>query len=178
MIAILLSLPSGAVEHAATDAATRLVAAIDARLSVMPDVAAYKWINDVPIDRPDREVAVITRVTDAIDDDLRGFVARALRAQIEASKAIQRSLFARWRQSDAPTRAPDLDASRRRIDAATNAFVDALTAYRALPGAERCAVVENPPPRDAALRAFTPARRIAIEGVLPESCDRVLETSR
>ena len=84
--------------------------AIGQRLSLMRDVAAYKWINRQPIEVPEREALVIDN---AIMSGLEfGITARSsevfFRAQIEAARDIQRCWFDRWQASSPPVNARDL----------------------------------------------------------------------
>ena len=83
---------------------------INERLSLMEQVAAYKWINEQPIAVPEREVFVINN---AIDDGLQyGITTDSsgafFLAQIEAAKDIQQCWFARWETGQAPESAEDL----------------------------------------------------------------------
>ncbi len=85
---------------------------INERLSLMEQVAAYKWINEQPIAVPEREVFVINN---AIDDGLQyGITTDSsgafFLAQIEAAKDIQQCWFARWETGQAPESAEDLVA--------------------------------------------------------------------
>lgn len=83
---------------------------INERLSLMEQVAAYKWINEQPIAVPEREVFVLKN---AIDDGLQyGITTDSsgafFLAQIEAAKDIQQCWFARWETGQAPGFAEDL----------------------------------------------------------------------
>ncbi len=156
--------------------ATELAEAIAGRLQIMPDVAAYKWINDLPIDRPLREAELIDRISLTVAGETeRSAAQRALRAQIEASKAIQRALFVHWETRNAPTSAVNLDESRVRIDSATRFFMLALADFNRHSIDDRCrqAPALNEPPT----RLDTPpaAWRIAIAGVIPTRCGHVAE---
>ena len=87
--------------HPALDQARalrKLLALIDERLSLMPDVARYKWNHGLAIEDPPREQALLRSVAEQAQQQ--GLnptaVSRFFAAQIEASKVVQRELFARW----------------------------------------------------------------------------------
>ncbi len=87
--------PRGA---AASAAAVVLAQLIDERLTLMPDVARYKWNQKAAIEDLPRERQLIESVRQqALQRGLSPDRAEAFfAAQIEASKLIQRELFARW----------------------------------------------------------------------------------
>lgn len=83
---------------------------INQRLSLMEQVAAYKWINEQPIAVPEREAFVISK---AVDDGLQYGITTDSSgaffwAQIEAAKDIQQCWFDRWTAGQAPETAEDL----------------------------------------------------------------------
>ena len=85
---------------------------INQRLSLMEQVAAYKWINEQPIAVPEREAFVISK---AVDDGLQYGITTDSSgaffwAQIEAAKDIQQCWFDRWTAGQAPETAEDLVA--------------------------------------------------------------------
>jgi chorismate mutase len=101
------------------------------RLTVMPDVAAYKWTHGLPIEDLSREAEILDRL--AARDDLRGLspdVVRAFfRAQIEAAKTIQRGLFEDWSRTPPALDAegPDLARELRpSLDRLTEALIACL----------------------------------------------------
>ncbi|HEV7631731.1 MAG TPA: gamma subclass chorismate mutase AroQ [Steroidobacteraceae bacterium] len=124
--------PRGGAEPG--DARAQLVQLVDARLAVMPDVARYKWnakaaIEDLPREQEvlvtlGREAAALGLPPDTTE--------RFLRAQIEASKQMQRELFARWqaqglgRFAQVPDLARDI---RPQLDALTSRLLRALAIY-------------------------------------------------
>lgn len=100
------------------------------RLELADPVAQSKWLSGKAIDDPAREQTVIDDAVaraqqQKIDPAL---VTRIFRAQIEASKVVQRGLFDQWKQqpATAPTTAPDLTAIRPELDAIGSALVAAL----------------------------------------------------
>lgn len=116
---------------AEADAVDTLADLIKRRLAVMPGVAMNKWNSGTAIEDAPREQQVIDAAVGkapslAIDPT---FAARFIRAQIEASKAVQASLLLRWTEEahppfDAP---PDLKtAIRPALDALTPALLTAL----------------------------------------------------
>lgn len=92
-----------------------LYQAMNARLALMKDVAAYKWINKLPVTAIDREAVVINRA--AMDGLRHGLTtsgsASFFRAQIEAAKDIQQCWHQRWDTSGGPTQARDLNGDVR-----------------------------------------------------------------
>jgi len=91
--------------------AAELYDAIGARLALMQEVAAYKWINGQPIEVPEREVVVIeSAIRSGLDHGITTSSSRLFfSAQIEAAKDIQRCWFNRWQLKDAPINALDLN---------------------------------------------------------------------
>lgn len=90
--------------------ADELYDAIGQRLGLMREVAAYKWINQQPIEAPDREALVIKKaklsgLNHAITTDSSE---RFFSAQIEAAKEIQQCWFDRWQKSFGPAESRDL----------------------------------------------------------------------
>lgn len=83
---------------ASAPAIERLLRLVQARLDVAPAVARNKWNSRAPIEDVAREAQVIT----AVVAQAAGFgvaeplAASFFRAQIEASKVVQRSLHAEW----------------------------------------------------------------------------------
>jgi chorismate mutase-like protein len=115
------------------------------RLSIMQDVARYKWNQRAAIDDPARERQIIDGLKR--DAETVGVSARwaelFFRAQIEAAKLIQRDLFARWEREGQGTfaDAPDLvSITRPKLDALTPQLLRELAmAWPALtdPGQQR-----------------------------------------
>ncbi|MGE0383264.1 MAG: gamma subclass chorismate mutase AroQ [Gammaproteobacteria bacterium] len=108
----------------------RLLALVDARLALAPEVARAKWVAGAPIDDPDRERLLLERTLGqaraaGLDG---GLAADFLQAQIDASKAVQRDLFERWRRRPpAPGPVPDLQHEvRPRLDTITRDMIGAL----------------------------------------------------
>jgi cyclohexadienyl dehydratase len=91
--------------------AAELYDAIGARLALMQEVAAYKWIHGQPIEVPEREAIVIENaIRSGLDHGITVNSSRLFfTAQIEAAKDIQECWFRRWEQEHAPTEAADLD---------------------------------------------------------------------
>lgn len=97
------------------------------RLLTADLVAAAKWGTGGPIDDPVRERQVLEAVArQAVDAgaDPR-LTVRIFRDQIEANKAVQRGLFARWAAdpAGAPTDRPDLARVREEINRLNSALV-------------------------------------------------------
>lgn len=83
---------------------------INERLSHMKDVAAYKWLNQRPIEDLEREAVVIATATrSGLDYNITTTSSRTFFvAQISAAKEIQQYWFDHWEQHGAPGSAPDL----------------------------------------------------------------------
>ena len=83
---------------------------INERLSLMEQVAAYKWINEQPIAVPERETLVISNaVRDGLQYGITTDSSSAFfSAQIAAAKIIQQCWFDRWEAEKPPVTAEDL----------------------------------------------------------------------
>jgi chorismate mutase len=160
----------------ATAKLDRLLQLIGQRLGYMDDVARNKWNSGAPIEDLPREREIIEGLgKQAAGYGLDAGIARDFfRAQIEASKIIQRTRFAEWRaQNQPPFKNPrDLrDTIRPALDALTpelmRALADALPVLRTATGAallnERSAAIIAVGAADAPARdeAIAPLARIA-----------------
>lgn len=105
---------------------------VDARLQLAPEVAKNKWNSKAPIEDLAREAQIIQGL---------GKQAAALglpvaeseaffKAQIEASKTVQREMFARWTQENQPAfdNPLELTAIRAKLDELTPKLLKALSA--------------------------------------------------
>ncbi|WP_044506448.1 chorismate mutase [Gordonia sp. KTR9] len=132
---------SGAAPSTQT-ALTGLTEAIAGRLALADTVAATKWASGAAIDDPAREQVVLDTVSQlALDRDLDpAYVRSVFRDQIEASKTVQRGLFARWQLpgQTAPPATPDLGPVRTAINEFNVAIVDELAAAGELVTSLRC----------------------------------------
>ena len=111
----------------------RVLVLVAERLSYMDDVARNKWNSGAPIEDLPREREIIDGLgRQAADYGLDAGTARDFfRAQIEASKTIQRARFAQWRaQNQPPFKNPrDLrDTIRPALDALTPELMKSLAA--------------------------------------------------
>jgi cyclohexadienyl dehydratase len=88
---------------------------INERLSLMEQVAAYKWINEQPIAVPERETLVISNaVRDGLQYGITTDSSSAFfSAQIAAAKIIQQCWFDRWEAEKSPVTAEDLAGAVR-----------------------------------------------------------------
>jgi cyclohexadienyl dehydratase len=104
LLFLMLLLPSALL---ADEALYRL---INERLSLMEQVAAYKWINEQPISAPEREALVIRNAErDGLQYGITTDSSSAFfSAQIVAAKIIQQCWFDRWRTEKEPLTAEDL----------------------------------------------------------------------
>jgi chorismate mutase len=113
------------------------------RLLLADPVAQSKWLSGKPIADPAREQAVVDEAValarqQGVDPDL---VTRVVRAQISASKVVQRGLITSWTHhpETAPTTAPDLATIRPQLDAIDSDLVTAIGAAQATAHDPRCA---------------------------------------
>ncbi len=115
----------------ATRQLDHLLRLIDERLSYMDDVARNKWNSGAPIEDLPREREII----DGLGRQATGYgldpalVRDFFRAQIEASKIIQRARFAEWKAQNQPPfrNPPDLrEKIRPALDALTPRLMQAL----------------------------------------------------
>jgi len=88
---------------------------IQQRLSVMADVANYKWQHSLPIEDLSREGLVLDNAAAGAEQfALQAHSSRAFfSVQIEAAKEIQRAWFLQWQQQGAPLPGPDLNTEIR-----------------------------------------------------------------
>ncbi|MFT7219641.1 MAG: cyclohexadienyl dehydratase [Candidatus Azotimanducaceae bacterium] len=88
---------------------------IDQRLELMQEVAAYKWIKNLPITATEREAVVINNaVIDGLQYGLTKHSSAAFfQAQITAAKNIQQCWHQRWSTEGGPQKARDLNSSVR-----------------------------------------------------------------
>ncbi|MGJ0121241.1 gamma subclass chorismate mutase AroQ [Williamsia sp. MIQD14] len=120
-----VAVPTGVASAAPTTSASgagAIVAPVVDRLLLADAVARSKWVTRSPIDDPVRERAVIDGAVAGASPASADRVRAGVRDQIEASKTVQRGLFAGWRAapSTAPRAASDLTATRGRISALTS----------------------------------------------------------
>ncbi|MCZ4551135.1 gamma subclass chorismate mutase AroQ [Gordonia rubripertincta] len=131
--------PGGSV--AAVDL-TGLTSAIADRLALADTVAASKWASGAAIDDPAREQVVLDSVTLlAAERELDpAYVRMVFRDQIEASKTVQRGLFAVWSSPGGvpPAGSPDLGPVRTAINALNVEIVDQLAAQEAILSGSLC----------------------------------------
>jgi len=118
-----------------------ILALIEERLKLAEDVARYKWNVHGKIEDSAREQAIINRLgQQATRQGLPlPWAERFFRAQIEASKTVQRALFAQWQQTQTARfdNAPDLTKTTRpKLDALTAKLVAVLAT--ASPQLSRC----------------------------------------
>ncbi len=156
----------------AVDSAAKLSvlrAAILDRLLAMPDVAAHKWNTGKPIDDQAQEVAVIDAAMRAgAELGLPGeAVRRAMTAQIEAAKLIQRDLISAWSARQAPRveSIPDLNSDLRpRIARATESLIEGLA--KSGPHLRDCDAATVVRAQPEAIAAFPQAWDKAVDGVI------------
>lgn len=144
---------------------------IDQRLKISRDVARAKWNSHAPIEDAPREAQIIERLTAqaAAEGVPAPLAQRFFRAQIEASKTVQRHLFEQWTKDHAGPfpNAPDVARDLRpQLDALTPRLLHALAdnlaviqdAKRSAEVAQALAPLLSAPDadRDAAQQAMEP----------------------
>jgi chorismate mutase-like protein len=121
-------------QRPATDTGQELSKLIGARLSIMQEVAKYKWNKNAPIEDPDREQKLLDSVgKQAQAGGLQPeWAQHFFRLQIEAAKLAQYQLFQDWRRTQHPafSDAPDLaTVVRPRLDALTPLLLKSLKSH-------------------------------------------------
>jgi chorismate mutase len=116
LVAILISGCATAARFTAADAATvdRLLEVIEERLDTAPEVARTKWNTKAPIEDLRRDKQIIDGIAKSataygLDPHVAGTF---FMAQIEASKAIQKTLHAEWTAKRQPAYAEVADLER------------------------------------------------------------------
>lgn len=153
----------------AIDPAMGVRNAMAARLALMADVAAYKWLHDLPIADPAREAELTEKtVGRAMAEGLDAAYARKLvEGQMMAAKTVQSRLFAAWKAGTVPVpvAAPDLATSLRpKISALTAQLVVAVKDADA--AFANCAVQQSLRQVPPTLTADAYAWSFAAEGVI------------
>lgn len=113
------------------------------RLELADKVAAAKYGTGKPIDDPGREREVLATVAEraagaGVDP---GWAAAVFRDQIEANKAVQRGLYARWEAhpEERPADRPDLGTEvRPELDRITTELLAGLEGTREARGSATC----------------------------------------
>ncbi|MBV1907471.1 MAG: gamma subclass chorismate mutase AroQ [Pseudomonadales bacterium] len=87
-----------------------LILTINQRLGLMQEVAAYKWINNKPIEDLAREAIVLdAAVNTALNYGIHpGSSKQFFKLQISAAKEVQNYWFSVWQSANPPALAPDL----------------------------------------------------------------------
>lgn len=135
-----------------------LVDAAAQRLQVGDDVAAIKWQTNAGIEDPARVQQQLDSLASAAETEHldAGYVRQIFTDQIAATEALEHYRFAQWKldPAGAPAAAPDLAASRARIDGFNHVMLTQLGLQRQQLHAPEC-----PAHLDAAIRDVSAARR-------------------
>lgn len=104
LLVLLLGLQQGA------SASPQLAGLINERLGYMKDVAAYKWLQQRPIEDLEREAVVLAAASrSGLDYNITVASSEAFfTVQIEAAKEIQRYWFDHWQTHGSPEKPADL----------------------------------------------------------------------
>lgn len=146
------------------------------RLQTADDVAAAKWVSGGPITDPVRAQQVLTAVSD-IANSLgapSGFVTDVFTDQINATEAIQYSLFSGWKLDPAssPKAAPALSDSRALIDDLNRRMVAEIAAgLPVLSGPGCAAALDSAKSAVVAHRGLDPLYRQALDSATRSYCD-------
>ena len=70
------------------------------RLNLMPEVAKIKWNKKLPIEDLERERTLIRNLIEDVPKQHQSHMKKTIRAQIRASKLIQKELFELWSSED------------------------------------------------------------------------------
>ena len=122
---------AAAALHDSSSLATDVLALADARLALMPDVAAAKWATGQSITDAAREAIVIRTAGDraAALGLARAPVEALFELQVGLARTVQADLHARWRRDGAGPPGPAASLAlelRPRIDRLTDDFLAAL----------------------------------------------------
>lgn len=114
-----------------------LIAQVEQRLAIAPDVAMAKWNSEAPINAPEREAQILERVVvEAQQQGVDQQLARAFfQDQFDASKAVQQQLHQQWQQASQPPfdNPPDLASDiRPQLDTLTPQLIQSLHEYQML----------------------------------------------
>ncbi|MPW09420.1 chorismate mutase [Paraburkholderia sp. CNPSo 3155] len=134
--------PAPALADGDDTALTNLIALVSQRLVLAEPVARWKWANHQPITDTPRENALLGEVEKrAAAANVDPAFARAFfQDQIDASKEVQNTLFAKWRSTQPPQGpAPDLATSTRpQLDKLTQSLMASLARVQPLRAADDC----------------------------------------
>ncbi|MDR5859397.1 gamma subclass chorismate mutase AroQ [Halomonas eurihalina] len=112
-----------------------LIAQVEQRLSIAPDVAMAKWNSEAPINVPEREAQILKQVVEeaqhqGVDHQL----ARAFfQDQFDASKAVQKQLHQQWQKESQPPfgNPPNLaNDIRPQLDTLTPQLIQSLSEFQ------------------------------------------------
>jgi len=115
----------------AVDDVARVYDAVDARLTLMSEIAAWKWVRQRPIVDEDRERAVIEGMAEHANefglnpDSIR----RVFQIQVQMARSVQTEYFEEWRRQGFPAtrQVRDLDTDLRpALDALGDELLAAL----------------------------------------------------
>lgn len=148
---------------------------LEARLSLMPSVARYKWHHSIPVEDLERETLILAATVEQAKalGLTESAAKRLVSAQITAAKQIQRRLITIWQQSDVDLRTlPPLQSLSDDIRPVISGLtVELLTVTSALAQAlKECAAHEDLQANR--LQMVTDDEwRTAVTGLKPEGLD-------
>ena len=174
-LAALLSFPAFPARADSAEPLSDLVDAAAERLQTADPVAAVKWLTNGSINDPARVQQVLAAVSsDAEAAGVPGdYVTTVFTDQIDATEAIQYSRFSSWKldPAAAPTSAPDLSASRARIDTLNRRIVSEIAQqWTVLRSSECRARLEAAKSAVAATRRFDPLYGQALDAATRSYC--------
>ena len=77
-----------------------LVELFKARMQVCAEVAEYKRVRSLPVLAPDREQALLARVSELAGEELGGYAAEVYRSILSVSRAYQSARLGRGDQTE------------------------------------------------------------------------------
>jgi len=168
LAALVFSLGQSAASESA-ESLQRLRDVMTERLVIMEQIARYKWNAGVPVEDPDREAAILQKtLAMAVGGGLNPESAtRVVRAQIEAAKIVQHTLFDQWRKTGAGkfAEAPSLtETLRPEVSRLSRELIAALVA--AQHDLDGCLARQILSPVPGVLARIPGAWRVAVDGTL------------
>ncbi len=151
-----------------------LIAQVEQRLSIAPDVAMAKWNSEAPINVPEREAQILKRVVEeaqhqGVDHQL----ARAFfQDQFDASKAVQKQLHQQWQKESQPPfdNPPNLaNDIRPQLDTLTPQLIQSLYEFQTFEGESAAQqYLEESAARAVANNEYAEALEIALSSLRDE----------
>lgn len=172
--AVLAMLPDRPPTPSLLETAQRLPHLLTQRLTLMREVAQWKWLHRRPISDPEREQALLwTFGRQAAQSGIEPHRARSfLRGQMAAARLVQQAWFERWESApeQVPRHAPDLERELRpRLDQLTAELSACLAAWDRLDVPSQHAALAGASAHAAALELPPQALATALAPLAPRA---------